>query len=140
VIVFLGTAFPDAPSHAFKYLLWASLAALAWCIVVALPLLLFRATRAVSVYSFNIASLVLGLTTWIYGFTAAYAYWGVLGLSIGLFLGVVGVVPIGLIAGIYNGGWDVVIGLVLGMLFTYCARLTARRVQDAEEKRRMALG
>ena len=51
--------------HIFDYVIWASNALLAVCILVFIPLALFRTTRIVSVYGFYISSFIFGLCVWI---------------------------------------------------------------------------
>ena len=111
--------------HIFDYVIWASNALLAVCILVFIPLALFRTTRIVSVYGFYISSFIFGLCVWIYGFLITLQFWGVAGIIIGLVLGFVGVVPLGIIAAAVHTEWVIVAELIFGLVLTYGTRLTA---------------
>lgn len=52
------------------------------------------------------SSLIYGLSAWIYGLAVTLAIWGWLGVIIGVFLGGIGVVPIGMLASVLSGHWD----------------------------------
>jgi hypothetical protein len=65
---------------------------------------------------------IFGLCTWILGVLITYEYWGGIGISIGLVLGVVGIVPLGILASIFHADWTAAIFLTIGLLLTYCAR------------------
>ena len=60
--------------------------AFAVCILVLLPLAIFRKTRAGSAVGFQIASYSFGVSLWLYGLLIAYSFWGVYGVVIGLML------------------------------------------------------
>lgn len=72
--------------------------ALAVCVVVLLPMALFRVTRPYAGVGLFLASWIFGLTTWTLGAAVTFATYGWVGLIIGLFLFGVGVVPIGIFA------------------------------------------
>jgi hypothetical protein len=103
------------------YLDIAALIAFAVCILVLLPLALFRGTRKLSVYGLLISSAIFGVSTWVLGFLVTYQHWGASGLIIGLLLGGVGVVPIGILASAFNAAWPQVGDLVLGVVLTFAS-------------------
>ena len=70
-----------------------------------------------------ISSYVYGLSAWIYGLAVTLALWGWIAVIIGLFLGGVGVVPIGMLAAIFNGHWGIFWTLFLTVALTYGARI-----------------
>jgi len=51
------------------------------------------------------------------------AFWGWLAVIIGIFLGGIGVVPIGMLASIFNGRWDIFWTLLLTVVLTYGTRI-----------------
>jgi hypothetical protein len=104
--------------HVFDYVIWASNALIAICVLVFIPLALFRTTRIASVYGFYISSFVFGLCVWIYGFLITLQFWGVTGIIIGLVLGFVGVVPLGTLAAAFHAEWTVVAELIFGLALT----------------------
>ena len=74
---------------------------------------------------FFIVSYIFGLGVWMYGFLVTYQFWGGTGTFIGLLLGVVGVVPLGIIAAALHGTWYYVGELIIGIAITYQARVFA---------------
>jgi hypothetical protein len=72
-----------------------------------------------------IASYVFGVDVWMYGFLVTFDLWGSIGVLFGLFLGVVGIVPLGMIAAALHALWPIVAELAFGMAITYGARMFA---------------
>jgi hypothetical protein len=72
---------------------------------IALPLAISKRMRGSVAVAIFYSSFVYGLLAWPTGFVVAYMHWGVFGVLLGLFLGFVGVVPIGMLASAFNG-WD----------------------------------
>ncbi len=70
-----------------------------------------------------ISSYAYGLSAWIYGLAVTLAFWGWLAVIIGIFLGGIGVVPIGMLTSIFNGRWDIFWTLLLTIVLTYGARI-----------------
>lgn len=70
-----------------------------------------------------ISSYIYGLSAWIYGLAVTLALWGWLAVIIGIFLGGVGVVPIGMLAAIFNGEWGILWTLLLTVILTYGSRM-----------------
>ncbi len=94
-------------------------------ILVLLPLGIFKKTRGVSAIGLLIASYIFGATTWVWSFLIAYVLWGFTGLFIGLFIGGVGVVPIAMLASIFNGEWAIFGQLALLVVVTFGVRSLA---------------
>lgn len=61
------------------------------------------------------------------------ALWGWLAVIIGIFLGGVGVVPIGMLAAIFGGHWGIFWTLFLTIIFTYGARLTGSALASSAD-------
>ena len=126
-----------------EYVIAAVWLALANCIVVLAPLALFRGTRIAAVVGFMICSCVFGTCTWILALLTAYLYWGLAAIVIGLLLGGVGVVPIGMLAALFNADWYGVIGATIGLVLAYGTRAIAlwlaSLVDRAEEQRRLKI-
>ncbi len=95
------------------------------CVIILLPLTIFRTTRFIPVWGFFIASYIFGVDVWMYGFLVTYDLWGTGGILAGLFLGIVGVVPLGMIAAAFNGMWSVVLELAILLVVTYGVRMFA---------------
>jgi hypothetical protein len=126
VLLFLFTLWVYGVAWVSEKILWYVMTAAHitfWvCILILLPLTLFRVTRKVACFGLMGASLIFGATTWILGFLVSLDYWGIVGILIGLILGIVGVVPIGILAAMFHSDWYSVVGLVIGLVLTYGAR------------------
>ena len=121
VIYILGLAWVS--EHVVEYLALPVSVALVLCVFIFIPLALFRKTRFVSIYGFLISSYLFGFTTWVLGFLTTLQYWGTIGVFIGLFLGIVGVVPLGITAAAFHSDWSSVVALIVGLAVTYGARM-----------------
>ena len=115
----------------------ASAVVIAVSIALMLPLSLFRSTRKIAFFGFLSASYVLGLTVWTYGLVITNTMLGSAATAIGLLLGLVGVVPLGMIAAGWKGVWFFVIELAVGLLLTGAAysasRCLARKLARAAD-------
>jgi hypothetical protein len=68
------------------------------------------------------ASFIFGLCTWILGFLATYEYLGSTGVFVGLVSGIVGIVPVGILAALFHADWTSAIFLTIGLVLTCGAR------------------
>src|SRR5262249_7135038 len=110
-------------SEKIVWYVWTAADTAFWvCLIVLLPLSLFRATRKISCFGFLGASFSFGFCTWILGFLTTYEYWGGLGVFVGLVIGVVGIAPLGILASIFHADWTSAIFLTIGLVLTYGAR------------------
>lgn len=132
VIFIFGVVWVSA--HVIQYLLYPVWIALGLCLFVFLPLALFRKARIISVYGLFISSYLFGATTWILGLLTTLQYWGIFGLLVGLFLGVVGIVPLGTIAAAFHTDWWAAGGLIFGLFLTFGARALAIRLAISVDK------
>jgi hypothetical protein len=103
----------------------AAVVAFSACVVVLLPCALFRATRKFSAYGFFISSVIFGVATWILGLLVTFQHWGGIGVFVGIIMGVIGIVPLGMLAAAFNEVWPQVGDLALGLVLTFGARMTA---------------
>jgi hypothetical protein len=120
VIFILGVTWVSV--HVFTFLVSLVCVALMLCVLIFMPAALFRKTRFASVYGFLISSYLFGVTTWVLGFLTTLQYWGAIGVFIGLFLGFVGIVPLGIMASAFHADWSSVVALIVGLFVTYGAR------------------
>jgi hypothetical protein len=104
------------------------------CLFILLPLAIFRKTRAFSGLGLFIASYVFGATLWVWGFLLTYVLWGVVALFIGLFLAGIGVVPIAMLATLFNGEWSILGQLVLLLIFTFGTRMLGYHLVEKAEQ------
>lgn len=124
--------------------LWLSERALPWAFVISivgfcvvifllLPLAIPRKTRSFSSTSIFVISYVFGTTLWMLGFLFSYKAWGLTGVTIGILLGGVGVVPVALLATLIKGAWagfSLLVGLII---MTYASRVGALRLAESLE-------
>ncbi len=111
--------------HVLEYVITFNNIVTVVCIVVLLPLAPFRKTRIVPAYGLYVASFVFGVCVWLYGFMVTSEFWGSGGVFIGLMLGIVGIVPLGIIAALWHSEWLIVAKLTYGLVLTYGARVIA---------------
>jgi hypothetical protein len=81
--------------------------------------------RSAAGFILFVSSYVYGLATWIYGLVVTLALWGITALIIGIFLGGVGVIPIGILASVFHGRWDIFFTLLVLIILTYGTRVIA---------------
>ena len=108
-----------------EYLDAAAIIAIAVCVFVLLPCAAFRATYQISAYGLFISSVIFGAATWVLGFLVTLQYWGAIGVFVGVVMGLVGIVPLGILASAFHSDWLAVSQLAFGLALTYGARLTA---------------
>lgn len=105
-------------------------------LVINLLLLLFAVipkARGVVGLIIYISSYVYGLSAWIYGLAVTLALWGWIAVIIGLFLGGVGVVPIGMLAAIFHGEWGILWTLLLTVVLTYGSRIVGYALANSAD-------
>jgi hypothetical protein len=124
--------------HVLVYLITLNNIVTVLCIVLMLPLAPFKRTRIVPSCGLYVASFVFGVCVWVYGFMVTYAIWGGVGVFFGLILGIVGIVPLGIIAALWHSDWATAAVLIYGVGLTYGARLIAlwlwAKVQDDADR------
>lgn len=85
------------------------------CFFVLLPLAIFKTTRTFSATGFALAAMVMAIYVWLVSVLVVFKFWGFVGLVAGIVLGVVGIVPLALIAGTMNRVWLDVGHIALGV-------------------------
>jgi len=113
---------PETFCNLWLIILLSSLT-LGFNIVILLPLALIPPTRPWAGLGFFISSYVFGLTGWFMGLLLTWILWGGLAVFIGLFIMGVGVVPIGMLATLFNGMWVELGLLVLAVILTFRLRV-----------------
>ncbi len=89
--------------------------ALVVSILFLLPLALIRKTRSIAAIGIYICSYVYGISAWFTGLLLTYSIWGSFAVLVGLFFLGIGVVPIAILATLFNGLWA-----ELGILIALC--------------------
>jgi hypothetical protein len=119
-------------SHILSYLIFAACGALILCGIGMLLPARLRTAITLYEYVFLASSYLFGMTTWLLGVLVTLQYWGWVGVVIGLCLGVVGVVPLGIVAAALHSDWLLLTVVVVGTLVTYGARDLASRTADQQ--------
>lgn len=79
------------------------------------------------------SALVYGLSAWIYGLAVTLALWGWLGVIVGVLLGGIGVVPIGMLASVIGGHWDLFWPLFINVIIYFGALIVGGLLADSAE-------
>lgn len=85
------------------------------CLFILLPLSFFKTTRTFSATGFATSAMVMAIMVWLKSVLVVHQFWGFIGLSAGIILGIVGIVPLGLIAAATNHLWPAVGQISLGI-------------------------
>ncbi|MEX0748508.1 MAG: hypothetical protein WD467_00660 [Candidatus Saccharimonadales bacterium] len=94
-------------------LLLASVVPLLIITLVLIPLSRLPAWRTRAIRLTYASSFLYGITAWMLAFIITLQHWGVLAVILGLLILGVGVVPIGLLAALFNGEWGVLLNIVV---------------------------
>ena len=122
-----------ASEHVLPPLISVGWIALAIVLLVLLPLSIFKRLRGFTGTGIFIASYVFGLICWLIGFVVTYALWGLWAIIIGLlFLGG-GVVPIGMLAALIKGEWQMLVALLVLAALTFGSRLLGAFIAASAE-------
>lgn len=91
--------------------------------ILALLIAIIPSTRGAIGMIIYVSSYIYGLNVWIFGLAVTLALWGWIAVIVGLFLGGIGVVPIGMLASMFNGHWEIFWTLLIALVLTYGARV-----------------
>jgi hypothetical protein len=111
------------------------------CLLILLPLAIFRWTRMFAANGIFVASFIFGATVWMAGFLTTLDYWGWFGVAVGMFLIGFGVVPIGIVGALFHASWTEAGMLAFGLALTFGCRFMTYwlfDVQERSEQRRAA--
>ncbi|HOR93782.1 MAG TPA: hypothetical protein PLZ38_07425 [Spirochaetota bacterium] len=127
IIVFIFSLFIEISfiisTYSFQFILLLAGIAFFVSICIFTPLAFFQKTMYISSKGFIISSNIIGLLTLIYSFIVVYHLWGLIGVISGLFLGVVGIVPVALLSCIFNGKFtaffEILLSVAIYFIFLY---------------------
>lgn len=105
------------------WLMLLSIFLLAFNILILVPLALIPLTRQWAGIGFFISSYIFGLTGWFMGLLLTWILWGGIAVVIGLLIMGIGVVPIAMIATLFNGMWPDLGLLLLAVILTFGLRI-----------------
>ena len=103
--------------------------------LVGFVLSIFRRTRPLTGLFLYVFSFVVGAATWFYGAAVTFATFGWFGLFVGLVLFGVGVVPIGILGGFWEGAEFAAMarGLILMLIVTFAFRFVGSWLMESGE-------
>ena len=110
--------------------LWPAAVFLFIGVVLALPLALFTNMRGLVGLAMFIASIGLGLATWLWGLAVTWTLWGGWAAAIGLFFFGVGTVPMALVAAGSAGQWETVWHMLATIAVLFGSRWFGRWLAD----------
>ena len=130
-------------AEALDYLAWPVDIASPLCILIFVPLSLFRATRPVSAVGFMVSSYIFGASTFLSGMLVSYIYFGIFWTVIALCFFFVGVVPLAILGAVVHADWMVAGLLVSGLVLAYGAHgvavwMIAKIAEDQDSSLRHA--
>jgi hypothetical protein len=105
------------------WLMLLCILALAFNIFILVPLALIPPTRPWAGLGFFISSYLFGLTGWFMGLLLTWTLWGGCAVVVGLFIMGIGVVPIAMLATLFEGMWLELGLLILAVILTYGLRV-----------------
>ncbi len=121
--------------HVIGWLFSAAWIVFAINLFILLPLGLFRKTGVFGGIAMYYSSFVFGLTLWFLGLLLTYFAWGFLGVIAGLILGGVGVVPVAMLAMLFDGEFFTLVVLLVLTALTFGTKfLGVVLAMRAEEK------
>jgi hypothetical protein len=91
-------------------------------LLILLPLAISQRLRGLAGAGLFITSYLFGVICWLVGLLVAYTLWGLWAIIIGLLLLGIGVVPIGMLAAVFEGQWYMLIVLVVLAALSFGAR------------------
>ena len=112
---------------AFAWLFYGGAIAFAICLLVLLPLSIFRKLRPWTGFGIFLSSYLFGTLLFAFSCLVALQLWGYVGLIIGLLLAGGGVVPVAFLAALFHGEWALLGFVVLGTVLTFGTRLLGLR-------------
>jgi len=117
----------------FPYLVKISNWVTLFLIFILIPMAYFKKTKMYAGIGLYSASYFFGFSMWIYSALVAYIFWGLFALIVGLFLAGIGVLPIAILASIFNGQWAIFLNLIYLMALTYGARIIGMKIMKKAE-------
>lgn len=118
----------------FPYIVKISNWVTLFLILVLIPMAYFKKSRMYAGMGLFFTSYFFGFSMWIYSALVAYIFWGFFALIIGLFLAGIGVLPIAILAAIFNGEWSIFGNLIYMMALTYGARIIGTKIMEKAEE------
>lgn len=126
-----------AAAIVIPYVNWASGIVFTICLLLLLPLAIFKKTRGIAGVGLFISSYIFGLSTWLSGFLITYSLWGVLGVIIGVFLAGIGVIATAIIALLIHGEWSLFGIMLLNVALIWGSRILGVYLAEKAENEKV---
>ena len=104
---------------ALPYLFIISIAIFALSLLIVLPLSFFAQCRYFVSKSLLIFSIIYVATLWCYSLIIVMVIWGLPAAVFGLFMGIFGIIPLGIIASLFNSLWYIFLNQFLLVAATF---------------------
>lgn len=121
--------------HVMDWLITISWIVLATDAFILLPLSMSNKYGMYGGIGIYFSSNIFGLTLWFLGLLLTYYTWGFFAVIIGLFLGGVGVIPVGMLAVLVNGEFAAFFGLLLLTALTIGSKILGVYLASKAEER-----
>lgn len=132
-ILITGIFLFGATVFSMNALPWLNLAtyfAFGFSLFVLLPLSFFRRTKSFSSYGLILASYIYGINLWCFSFLITLYYWGYLAVILGISIAGIGIIPIALLAVIFNGEWWNVKDMFILLILIIGSRLLGTHISN----------
>ena len=106
------------------------------CVLVLLPLCIFRKLRPWCGVGFVYSSYIFGILLWAFSCLFVVDVWGYFALVVGLLLAGVGVVPVALLASVIRGEWSVFGNVLFGIVLAFGIRYFGLWLATPKEEKR----
>jgi hypothetical protein len=105
-----------------------SVVVFALVVIVLFPLSFVQVCRPFAAHSFLFASYIFGATAWVDGLLVTKGLWGTIAVVVGLVFAGLGIVPMGMLAALFNRAWPQLWDLLILTAVTYGFRFYAFRI------------
>jgi hypothetical protein len=107
-------------------------------VVLCCPLIIPKKTRVVAGVIIGIAAFAMMFVAWSNGFVITYAHWGSTGIIVGCIIMGVGIIPMGVLAGLFSGDWFNLVMLIVQITMFWSGFALAGKLfsstQDKKER------
>lgn len=100
---------------------------LAVSVFILVPLSFFDSTREQAGKMLYVSSFLYGICAWLLSFVITLEFWGVFAVILGFVLLGIGIVPIGILAALFNAQWEVLLNIAFLLMLTFGVRRFALR-------------
>ena len=114
---FLWETVPKFFNNILKPLHIISLFTFIFLLLICLPLSFINKLKKTLSYVFTISAFIFWLNAWVWSFLLCLSIWGALSVVIGFIILGIGIVPIAILACMFDGQWGVILQLIILISF-----------------------